>query len=103
MPGSHSKPKPRHGSGPSRSYVNRVHPPGRAGDDSDDEPLKPKIDSPPTNGELKKVIQKILKGANLEEVTMKTVCKQVYEKFPAHDLTERKDFIKSTVKDIINQ
>ena len=41
--------------------------------------------------------------ANLEEVTMKTVCKQVYEKFPAHDLTERKDFIKITVKDIINQ
>ena len=31
--------------------------------------------------ELKDVIKKILEGANLEEVTMKTLCKQVHIKY----------------------
>jgi len=71
--------------------------------DSDDEPLvaAPKKESPPTNTQIKKVIQKIMKGADLETVTMKTVCKQVYDTFPKFDITDRKDFIKSTVKDLI--
>jgi protein DEK len=68
--------------------------------DNDDEPLEKKKD-PPTDAMLKAVIKKILKTANLEEVTMKTVCKQVYEKYPEFDLTSRKDFIKATVKQIL--
>ncbi|PVD23433.1 hypothetical protein C0Q70_16702 [Pomacea canaliculata] len=71
-------------------------------DDSDDEPLASKKDEPPSNDELKEVIKKILDGANLEEVTMKTVVKQVYDKYPSFDLTDRKDFIKATVKQIIS-
>jgi len=39
-----------------------------------------------------------LDKANLEEITMKTVCKQVYAKYPDFDLTDKKDFIKATVK-----
>lgn len=39
-------------------------------------------------------------GANLEEITMKTVCKQVYAHYPDFDLAHKKDFIKSTVKSV---
>ncbi|KAL4689109.1 hypothetical protein H8957_004271 [Semnopithecus entellus] len=39
-------------------------------DSSDDEPL--------------------IKNANLEEVTMKQICKKVYENYPTYDLTERR-------------
>uniref|UniRef100_A0A2K6JVJ6 DEK-C domain-containing protein n=1 Tax=Rhinopithecus bieti TaxID=61621 RepID=A0A2K6JVJ6_RHIBE len=46
------------------------------------------------NEELKETIKKLLASANLEEVTMKQICKQVYENYPTYDLTERKDFIK---------
>ena len=45
-------------------------------DSSDDEPLVQKK-KPPTDDELRDVIKKILDTANLEEITMKTVCKQV--------------------------
>ncbi|KAL4834425.1 hypothetical protein H8958_003040 [Nasalis larvatus] len=52
-------------------------------DSSDDEPL--------------------IKNANLEEVTMKQICKEVYENYPTYDLTERKDFIKTAnVKELIS-
>uniref|UniRef100_A0A2K6A0S1 DEK-C domain-containing protein n=1 Tax=Mandrillus leucophaeus TaxID=9568 RepID=A0A2K6A0S1_MANLE len=52
-------------------------------DSSDDEPL--------------------IKNANLEEVTMKQICKKVYENYPTYDLTERKDFIKTAnVKELIS-
>ncbi|XP_033737269.1 protein DEK-like [Pecten maximus] len=73
-------------------------------DDSDDEPLQKKAKpkpSPPTNDDLKTVIKKILDKANLEEVTMKSVIKEVYEKYPAFDLSDRKDYIKKTVKQLI--
>ncbi|XP_050402110.1 protein DEK [Patella vulgata] len=69
---------------------------------SDDEPLSKISSEPPTNSEIKVVIEKILDGADLEEVTMKTVVKQVYAKYPSFDLSDRKDFIKSTVKQIIS-
>lgn len=45
-------------------------------------------------------MKKILDEANLEEITMKTVCKEVYAQFPGHDLTSKKDFIKATVKSV---
>uniref|UniRef100_A0A2K5E5H1 Protein DEK n=1 Tax=Aotus nancymaae TaxID=37293 RepID=A0A2K5E5H1_AOTNA len=68
-------------------------------DSSDDEPLIKKLKKPPTDEELKETIKKLLASANLEEVTMKQICKKVYENYPAYDLTERKDFIKTTVKE----
>ncbi|XP_076033664.1 protein Dek isoform X2 [Oratosquilla oratoria] len=70
--------------------------------DSDDEPLAKKVCKPPSDAEIKSVIKKILDGANLEEVTMKTVCKQVYENYPDFDLSHKKAFIKETVRTIIS-
>lgn len=70
--------------------------------DEDDEPLAKISKQPPTNDELKNVVKSILDGANLEEITMKTVCKQVYSKYPDFDLSDRKEFIKSTVRSIIS-
>nr|XP_054361636.1 protein DEK [Mirounga angustirostris] len=71
-------------------------------DSSDDEPLIKKLKKPPTDEELKETVKKLLASANLEEVTMKQICKEVYENYPAYDLTERKDFIKTTVKELIS-
>lgn len=45
-------------------------------------------------------MKQILEGANLEHITMKTVCKQVYNHFPDFDLAHKKDFIKATVKSV---
>lgn len=52
------------------------------------------------DAELKVMVKKILEGANLEEVTMKSVCRQVYDNYPDFDLTHKKDFIKETVKSV---
>lgn len=68
----------------------------------DDQPLTKKSKSPPSNAELKKVVSAILKDADLEQVTMKSVVKQVYDKYSQFDLTSRKDFIKTTVKELIS-
>lgn len=68
----------------------------------DDEPLKKKTKANPTNAELKKAVSAILKDADLEEVTMKTVVRQVYDRYPSHDLTSKKDYIKSVVKELIS-
>ncbi|XP_027045575.1 protein DEK-like [Pocillopora damicornis] len=68
---------------------------------SDEEPLAKKSKKqPPTDSELEKIVKDLLDGADLEMVTMKSVCKQVYDKFPEHDLTSRKDFIKETVRKV---
>lgn len=45
-------------------------------------------------------MKQILEGANLEQITMKTVCKQVYSHYPDFDLAHKKDFIKATVKSV---
>ena len=50
--------------------------------------------------DIKGYVKKILDEANLEEITMKTVCKEVYAQFPGHDLTHKKEFIKATVKSV---
>jgi len=73
-----------------------------ASDSEDEAPLKKKGSKPPTDSELKKVVSAILKDADLETVTMKNVVKQVYDKYTSFDLSNRKDFIKSTVKDLIS-
>lgn len=74
------------------------------GSSSEDEPLvkKTKNTQPPTDDEIKTLIKSILEGANLEEITMKTVCQRVYGHYPDFDLTHKKDFIKSTVKSLIS-
>uniref|UniRef100_A0A8C2M2R0 Protein DEK n=1 Tax=Cricetulus griseus TaxID=10029 RepID=A0A8C2M2R0_CRIGR len=71
-------------------------------DSSDDEPLIKKLKKLPTDEELKKTVKKFLANVNLEEVTMKQICKEVYENYPAYDLTKQKDFIKTTVKELIS-
>lgn len=48
-------------------------------DSSDDEPLIKKLKKPPTDEELKETVKKLLASANLEEVTMKQICKKVIE------------------------
>lgn len=50
--------------------------------------------------EIKSYVKEILEGANLEEITMKTVCKKVYAHYPHFDLSHKKDFIKTTVKSV---
>ncbi|XP_053105043.1 protein DEK isoform X2 [Hemicordylus capensis] len=71
-------------------------------DSSDDEPLIKKLKKPPTDEDLKETVKKLLANANLEEVTMKQICKEVYESYPNYDLSDRKDFIKKTVKELIS-
>jgi len=70
-------------------------------DSSDDEPLIKKTKTVPSNDEIKKKVEKILDGADLGEVTMKGVCKEVYAMYPDFDLTDRKSFIKETVKAVL--
>ncbi|XP_022617280.1 protein DEK [Seriola dumerili] len=67
----------------------------------DDEPLIKMIKKAPTDKQLKETVQSLLKEANLEEMTMKQICQRVYDTFPGHDLTSKKDFIKQTVKSLI--
>lgn len=71
-------------------------------DSSDDEPLIKKVKKPPTDEELRETVKKLLAEANLEEVTMKQICKKVNESYPNCDLFARKKFIKSTVKELIS-
>uniref|UniRef100_A0A8C2G1Z5 Protein DEK n=1 Tax=Cyprinus carpio TaxID=7962 RepID=A0A8C2G1Z5_CYPCA len=68
----------------------------------DDEPLIKMIKKPPTEEQLKQAIKDLLKDANLEEVTMKQITRQVYDKYPDFDLTSRKEFIKETVKGLVS-
>lgn len=46
-------------------------------DSSDDEPLIKKLKKPPTDEEIKETVKNLLANANLEEVTMKQICKKV--------------------------
>lgn len=71
-------------------------------DSSDDEPLIKKVNKPPTDDDLRETIKKLLAEANLEEVTMKQICKKVNESYPNCDLFSRKTFIKATVKELIS-
>ncbi|KAK3551999.1 hypothetical protein QTP70_031616 [Hemibagrus guttatus] len=71
-------------------------------DDDDDEPLIKMIKKPPSDEQLKSAVKDLLKDANLEEVTMKQICQQVYDLYPDFDLTTRKDYIKETVKSLIS-
>lgn len=71
-------------------------------EESDDEPLAKKAKSFPSDEEIKQLVKQILDGANLEEITMKKVIKQVFDEYPEFDLTDKKDFIKVTVRSLIS-
>lgn len=71
-------------------------------DGSDDEPLIKKLKKPPTDEEIKKTVMNLLADANLEEVTMKQICKKVFAVYPEYDLSDKKDFVKNTVKALIS-
>ena len=43
----------------------------------DDEPLIKMVNKPPSDEQLKETIQKLLKEADLEEMTMKQICQRV--------------------------
>jgi protein DEK len=63
-------------------------------------PEKSGAGGPPSEDDIKDFLKEILEEANLEEITMKTVCKKVYARYPDHDLSHKKDFIKATVKSV---
>ena len=50
------------------------------------------------NAQIRKDVANILKGADLEVITMKAVCMKVYSLYPDFDLSDKKAFIKETVK-----
>ncbi|XP_038137135.1 protein DEK [Cyprinodon tularosa] len=84
------------------SSSNRKNSTNTAEDSSDDdEPLIKMIKKAPTDEQLKGTVEKLLKEANLEEMTMKQICQKVFDTYPEHDLSSRKDFIKQTVKTLI--
>ncbi|XP_041843693.1 protein DEK isoform X2 [Melanotaenia boesemani] len=73
-----------------------------AEDSSDeDEPLIKMVKKPPTEDQLKETVQRLLKEADLEEMTMKQICQKVFDTYPEHDLSSKKNFIKKTVKALI--
>ncbi|XP_054709569.1 protein DEK-like isoform X2 [Uloborus diversus] len=69
--------------------------------DDDDKPLAKKSKMP-SDDEIKKMIKGILDSADLQEITMKKVINQVSDAYPDFDLTDKKAFIKSTVKTLLN-
>ncbi|XP_068586036.1 protein DEK isoform X2 [Cebidichthys violaceus] len=72
-------------------------------DDSsdDDEPLIKMIKKSPSDEQLKETVKSLLKEADLEEMTMKRICQRVFDNYPDHDLSSKKDYIKQTVKSLI--
>ncbi|KXJ21200.1 protein DEK [Exaiptasia diaphana] len=74
----------------------------KADDSSDDEPLSKKTKKQePTNDELAKTVKDLLKDADLDEITVKSVSKEVFAKYPDFDLSEKKGFIKETIYSVI--
>ena len=60
-----------------------------SGDSSDEEPLSKKAKKlPPTNDEILELVKELLDGADLEKITMKSVCKQVNEPLTDESTTE---------------
>ncbi|XP_068426103.1 protein DEK [Clinocottus analis] len=72
-------------------------------DDSsdDDEPLIRMVRKSPGDEQLKETVKKLLEEADLEEMTMKQICRRVFDTYPNHDLSSKKDYIKQTVKSLI--
>lgn len=75
--------------------------------DSDSEDDKPLVSfkKPPTGKQIKQTIRQLLDGADLEQITMKTVCQQVYSLYPSftEDLISRKSEIKGIIRDVLGE
>ncbi|XP_034029815.1 protein DEK isoform X2 [Thalassophryne amazonica] len=102
--GADEKPKTKKSAAKAKradSSSNRKNNTNTADDSSDDEPLIKMIKKAPSEEELKETVQGLLKEANLEEMTMKQICRKVFDTYPDYDLTSKKDFIKNTVKSLI--
>ncbi|CAB1315472.1 unnamed protein product, partial [Coregonus sp. 'balchen'] len=67
-------------------------------DSSDDEPLVKRMTRKPSNEELKTTVKKLVDHVDLEKVTMKDIFKRVFKMYPRHDLSNKKAYIKETVK-----
>ncbi|CAH8864797.1 unnamed protein product [Trichobilharzia szidati] len=75
-------------------------------DEEEDAPLSKLTSSkaaPPTDDELKKHIINLLQTVNLEETSLKVVREKVFANYPNVDLSDRKEFINSTVKEFLAQ
>ncbi|XP_077432035.1 protein DEK-like isoform X2 [Vanacampus margaritifer] len=72
-------------------------------DDTSDEdkPLIRMVNRAPSDNQLTKTVRALLKDADLAQMTMKQICQRVFDAYPDHDLSGRKDFIKHSVKSII--
>ncbi|KAK5861665.1 hypothetical protein PBY51_017123 [Eleginops maclovinus] len=68
----------------------------------DDEPLIKMIKKPPSDEQLKETVQSLLEEADLEQMTMKQICQRVFDTYPEHNLANKKDYIKQTVKSLIS-
>ncbi|KAK5891684.1 hypothetical protein CesoFtcFv8_012137 [Champsocephalus esox] len=67
----------------------------------DDEPLIKMIKKAPSDEQLKETVHRLLKEADLEQMTMKQICQRVFDTYPEHNLDNKKDYIKQTVKSLI--
>ncbi|CAH0556128.1 unnamed protein product [Brassicogethes aeneus] len=89
---------------PNRKAKNPKNSTNEGEDESDssskNEPLakKAKGKKPPTDDEIKAYIKNLLEGANLEEITMKDVCINVFSHYPDLVFSLKKDFIIKTIK-----
>ncbi|KAJ4920166.1 hypothetical protein JOQ06_026280 [Pogonophryne albipinna] len=72
--------------------------PAAGNSSDDDEPLIKMIKKAPSDEQLKETVQSLLKEADLEQMTMKQICQRVFETYPEHNLANKKDYIKQTVK-----
>lgn len=71
-------------------------------DESSDEQPNAKKTKMPSDDEIKKLVKRILDAADLQEITMKKVIKQVADAYPDCDLSHKKAFIKTTIKSVIS-
>lgn len=69
---------------------------------SSEQPVAKKANKMPSDEEITKLVKQILESADLQEITMKKVIKQVSDAYPDFDLTHKKTFIKSTIKSVIS-
>lgn len=68
---------------------------------SEKKPKKKAKTFSPTDLEIKTLIKNLLGKANVKEVTVKKLCQQIYDNYPGKDLSNKKDFIKSTLKSLL--
>ncbi|CAL8071352.1 unnamed protein product [Calicophoron daubneyi] len=76
-------------------------------EDDEDVPLSslatPSAAVMPSDAELKENIISLLKTVNLEETSLKVVRGKIFARYPGVDLTGKKDFISTTVKEYLSQ